>query len=57
MDRRTGIALAATLTFASGLALAACSQEEVAREDSTPAAESQTTAATLPVVTVYKAPT
>jgi hypothetical protein len=57
MDRGTGIALGATVAFASGLALAACSPGETGEAYSAPAAEAQTTQASLPVVTVYKSPT
>ena len=60
MNRGTGIALGATMAFVSGLAFAACSEgaaDEAGEPAYTPVAEAQTTQATLPVVTVYKAPT
>ena len=57
MNRGTGVALGAALAFVSGIALAACAEESADEADTTPAAEAQTTQATLPVVTVYKAPT
>jgi hypothetical protein len=57
MNRGTGIVLGAALGLASGLAMAACSQDASDATYSSAAAEGQTTQAVLPVVTVYKSPT
>ena len=57
MNRRTGLPLGAALAFATGLALAACSETDAEETRPAPVAQAQTTQATLPVVTVYKTPT
>ena len=57
MKRGAGIALGVTVAFLSGLAVAACGPGESEETDASPAPVAQTTQATLPVVTVYKAPT
>jgi len=60
MHRRSGMAFTTVLAFAAGLA-AACGGGDTANAsaDNAPreSAATQTTAATLPVVTVYKSPT
>lgn len=64
MHRRAGLAFGVALAFVAGMSLAACGQEDTSESsaDSEPQAveavqTAQTTAATMPVVTVYKSPT
>ena len=57
MNRGTGIAIAASLSLVSGMALAGCSRGAADEAGTAAAAEDLTTPATLPVVTVYRSPT
>ena len=57
MNRATGVAVGAAMAFGLGLALSACSEGEAGEAGASLAAESVTTQATQPVVTVYKSPT
>ena len=57
MNRATGVAVGATMAFGLGLARSACSEGEAGEAGASLAAESVTTQATQPVVTVYKSPT
>jgi hypothetical protein len=58
MNRRNDIALGIALALGTAFAAAGCGQTDAGEEaPASVSATSQTTDATLPVVTVYKSPT
>ena len=64
MHRRAGLAFGVALAFVAGFSLAACGQADTSESSANSAPRAveavqtaQTTAATRPVVAVYKSPT